>query len=137
MKNFAAEKNLPCTIKYLIGHNTLRAAAAGYEKRELSRKELDETAFLLDKSLRDGACGLSLGLLYVPGKFYTSQELNTLFKIVAVHNKIVACHLKSEGKMLIESLEEMINYALESGLKKFHVSHFKTAGKDKNSNRPS
>ena len=130
LKNFAAQKNLPCTIKYLAGHNTLRAAAAGYEKRELSGNELDEMVFLLDKSLRDGACGLSLGLLYVPGKFYTPTELNALFKTVAAHNKIVACHLKSEGRMLIESLEEMIGYAIESGLKKFHVSHFKTAGKD-------
>lgn len=130
MLDFATNKHLPCSIRYLAGHNTLRAAAAGYENRELSDRELKEMICLLENSLDSGACGLSLGLLYVPGKFASFHELVQLFKTVAVHDSIVTCHLKSEGKMLIESLEEMLDCARESGLKKFHISHFKTAGKD-------
>ena len=129
LRSFAAEKNLPCSIEYLTGHNTLRAAVAGYDSRELSGSETEIISSLLSDTLDQGALGLSLGLLYVPGRFYTCNELIQLFKTVAKHKKIVACHLKSEGNQLLESLEEMINLSLESGLKKFHISHFKTAGK--------
>jgi N-acyl-D-amino-acid deacylase len=38
--------------------------------------------------------------------------------------------LKSEGKMLCESISDMLDLARESGLKKFHISHFKTSGRD-------
>ena len=130
LRSFAAKKNLSCTVEYLTGHNTLRAAVAGYDTKELSSGEIETISSLLSSSLAQGSPGLSLGLLYVPGKFYTCNELVQLFKTVARHKKIVACHLKSEGNKLIESLEEMINISLESGLKKFHISHFKTAGKN-------
>ena len=112
----------------LCGHNTLRAAVAGYTDRALTGDELRREARLLDEELAEGAAGLSLGLLYVPGIFADNRELRTLFEVTARRGKIVTTHLRSEGNELLESLSEVIALARETGLTKLQISHFKTAG---------
>ena len=114
----------------LCGHNTLRAAVAGYEKSELSGREIDEMCRLLQEQLSGGAAGLSSGLLYVPGCFAEPDELLALMRVVARNNKVYTTHLRSEGDKLLESLEETLELARKSGLKKVLISHLKTAGKD-------
>ena len=124
LKNNASKLN----IKSLVGHNTLRACVAGYDKISLSSSQLEKAKELLDTSLSCGALGLSFGLLYAPGINASSGEIIELCKVVAKHDKIVTVHLKSEGDNLIESLSEMIYFAQVAQLKKLHISHFKTAG---------
>lgn len=112
----------------LAGHNTLRAAVAGYEKERLTSEELQTMLDLLENELHAGALGLSFGLLYVPGCFADRDEITALMKVVARHNKLCTVHLKSEGNMLEESLQGMLDCARAAGLKKLHLSHLKTAG---------
>ena len=114
----------------LCGHNTLRAAVAGYENVQLSEKQLSEMETLLERALADGAPGLSTGLLYVPGKFAGEEELVRMLRVVAAHGGVFATHLRSEGNQLLESLAETLEYARIAGVKKVQISHFKTAGKD-------
>ncbi len=114
----------------LCGHNTLRAAVRGYEERECSRGELEKMTFLLERELKSGAAGVSFGLLYSPGIFASPGEIVHIMKAAAKHNRICAAHLRSEGDQLLESAAEMIELSLESGLKHFHFSHLKTAGKE-------
>ena len=113
----------------LCGHNTLRAAVAGYETKTLTGKQLDEMERLLDAALDSGAKGLSSGLLYIPGKFADDDEIVRLLKVVAAHGGVYATHLRSEGDRLLESLAETIECARRAGLKKLQISHLKTAGK--------
>lgn len=113
----------------LCGHNTLRAAVAGYENAELSEKQLAEMEKLLARALADGALGLSTGLLYVPGKFADREELVRLLRVVAAHGGVFATHLRSEGDRLLEALAETLEYARLAGVEKVQISHFKTAGK--------
>lgn len=127
--SFLQEKMTVPRIVPLCGHNTLRAAAAGYDKEQLSRNELQIMIELLDEALTSGAMGLSFGLLYVPGKFARQDEITELMKTVARHDKICTTHLRSEGNELLESIEEFLFCAKSAGLKKLQISHFKTAGK--------
>ena len=112
----------------LVGHNTLRAAVRGYEKGACSARELERMCQLLERELKSGAAGLSFGLLYTPGLFAEADEIAALMKTAAMQNKICTAHLRSEGDRLLESISEMVGLALEAGLKRFHVSHLKTAG---------
>ena len=114
----------------LCGHNTLRAAVAGYEKKELSTAELEKMCRLLESQLICGAPGLSSGLLYVPGCNSTPDELLALMKVLARHDKVYTTHLRSESSQLLESLEETLVLAHQSGMKKVLISHLKTAGKE-------
>ena len=112
----------------LCGHNTLRAAVAGYETKKLSAAQLDEMCRLLDEELANGAAGLSSGLLYTPGCFAGQEELIRLLEVTAGHDKIYALHLRSEGNQLLESLAETAQTAEAAGLTRLMISHFKTAG---------
>jgi N-acyl-D-amino-acid deacylase len=114
----------------LAGHNTLRAAAAGYECKSLSEKDSSAMNEMLSEMLARGTRGLSFGLLYVPGKFADADEVISLMKTLSKADAVCTVHLRSEGASLIESLDEMIDYALAAGLKKLHLSHFKTAQKN-------
>ena len=114
----------------LCGHNTLRAAVAGYEQKELSAGELERMCTLLEQELRAGAPGLSTGLLYVPGCFSGEDELLALMRTLAKQDKVFTTHLRSEGSLLLESLEEILSLAEKAHLRKVEISHFKTAGKD-------
>ena len=114
----------------LCGHNTLRAAVRNYGEGETDRGEIEKMCSLLDRELSAGAAGLSFGLLYTPGIFAGSEEICALMRIVAKHGKVCAAHLRSEGDKLVESVQEMIQLSLDSGLKHFHFSHLKTAGEE-------
>lgn len=112
----------------LAGHNTLRAAVAGYETETLTSAQLEEMKTLLDAELAAGAAGLSSGLLYVPGKFAPPGEIVELMRVAARRDRLYATHLRSEGNELLEALGETIDCAREAGLRRLHISHFKTAG---------
>ena len=121
------ERNAQLRIFSLCGHNTLRAAVAGYEKERLSGHELSALGSLLEESLASGAIGMSTGLLYVPGCFSNPAEIIRLMQILAAQNRVYATHLRSEGGELLESLTETFDCALQAGLKRVLISHFKTA----------
>jgi len=114
----------------LCGHNTLRAAVAGYGRETLKPGELREMRRLLADALDAGAPGLSLGLLYVPGKFATEGEIVALFEVLAERGAIATCHLRSEGGELLEAIDEMIGCAKKARLRHLHFSHFKTARRE-------
>ena len=125
-----AEKQVKLRTFPLCGHNTLRAAVAGYEKKSLCACELDKMKQLLSAALQAGSPGLSTGLLYTPGCFADPAELQELMKTLAMHNAVYTTHLRSEGDRLLESLEETLENGRIAGLKKIQISHLKTAGKD-------
>lgn len=124
-----AKSGTPLKIVSLCGHNTLRAAVAGYETRELAAAQLDAMCELLARELAAGAAGLSLGLIYTPGCFASPAEVERLLRVVAAADKIFSIHLRSEGNELLPALKETIGAAEAAGQRRIMISHFKTAGK--------
>ena len=51
----------------LFGHNTVRRAVMGTERRAPTAEELSRMQALVGKAMTDGAVGFSTGLQYVPG----------------------------------------------------------------------
>lgn len=125
-----AERQVNLRTYSLCGHNTLRAAISGYEKKSLSHTEEEAMHKLLKSALKSGAKGLSTGLLYTPGCFAEKSEITGLMKVLSEYDALYATHLRSEGNNLLESLEETLSAADDAGLKKVLISHFKTAGKN-------
>ncbi len=124
-----ARRKSALRLPALCGHNTLRAAVAGYDTERLSAAQLRQMTELLDVQLGQGALGLSSGLLYVPGKFADPAEIVALLKVVARHDAIYTTHLRSEGNELLEALTETLELARSANLRRVHISHFKTAGR--------
>ncbi len=112
----------------LCGHNTLRAAVCGYGKTEPDSKQLASMCDLFRNCLAEGAGGFSTGLLYIPGKFASQEELVALLGVLREFHRPYTTHLRSEGLYLIEALEEAINCSQQAKIPRLHISHLKTAG---------
>jgi N-acyl-D-amino-acid deacylase len=89
--------------------------------------EMDQMTETLSDCLSQGACGLSTGLMYAPGSSAQQDELVKLCKVVARHGKVYATHMRSYSDQLLESIEEQIALARESGCR-LQISHLQAVG---------
>ena len=110
----------------LVGHGAVRGAAMGLNDRPPKPDELDRMRKIVAENMEAGAFGLSTGLEYTPGSFAASAEIIELCKIVAGRDGVYATHMRDEGDLLIEAMEEAIDAARLSGVK-LQISHLKTA----------
>ena len=108
----------------LVGHGSLRAAVAGYDDRPVSGDELAQMKRLLERDLKDGAWGMSLGLEYSPGFFADGRELAALAEAAARYDGLVPCHMRSEGLAIDEAIDELAAIGRASGAH-VHISHLK------------
>jgi N-acyl-D-amino-acid deacylase len=111
-----------------VGHGTLRIAVMGFEDRPASTRELGRMEDLLEESLRAGAIGLSLGLMYAPGSYTARVELARLCSVLPRYDGLLAAHVRGEGSSLIPSIREAIWIAERCGCP-LQISHLKAAGR--------
>jgi N-acyl-D-amino-acid deacylase len=86
----------------------------------------------VEKAMRDGAVGLSTGLIYTPGTYAKSPEVVGLAKAAAKYNGIYASHIRNEGNDeqggVFGAITEAINVGREAGIP-VEISHFKVSSK--------
>ena len=112
----------------LVGHNTIRRRVMGAENREPTPEELEKMKKMVADAMDAGAIGMSLGLYYVPGCYSKTDESIALAKVVKEKGGLLACHMRNETDKLLESLEEYLLIAKESGCRAV-VSHHKVGEK--------
>lgn len=88
----AIDGNTPLNIASLTGHCTARASGTGYANRLLSQEEQASMLALLEKNLQQGACGVSLGLMYEPGLYAPKEELRKVAELCARYDKPLTVH---------------------------------------------
>ncbi|MFA6545129.1 MAG: D-aminoacylase [Limisphaerales bacterium] len=121
--------NVSPNVCSLIGHNTVRRQAMGGSfMRPPTDAELAKMKGHVDQAMKDGAVGLSTGLIYLPGTFAKTEEIIDLAKIAGAHGGIYASHMRSEGESVFKALDELFRIAREGGTRG-HISHIKLAGK--------
>jgi N-acyl-D-amino-acid deacylase len=116
-----------CNAMALVGHNTLRWAAMRREARAPSAMELGRMRDEVTRAMEQGACGLSSGLVYIPGRYSQTDEIVALAAAVAPFGGIYATHVRNEGDHLLDAIEEAISIGREAGVP-VHISHHKAAG---------
>jgi len=110
-----------------VGHGTVRMVVKGFDEDPVTGEELEVMKELVDQSMRDGAFGLSSGLVYTPGSYADTDELVALAEVAARHGGIYATHIRGESDTLEQSLEEALTIGRRAGLP-VHISHHKAAG---------
>ena len=80
------------------------------------------------RELKAGAAGVSTGLIYIPCAYSLTEELVEICKVAAEFDRPLVIHQRSEADTMLDSMEEVITIAKESGVK-IHFSHFKICGK--------
>lgn len=121
-------KGVSPNVATLVGHNTVRRTAMGGTfSREPTPAEMAEMVRLVDRAMRDGAVGLSTGLIYLPGTYAKTDEIVALAKAVAPYDGIYASHMRSESAKIFEAIEELLTIAREAGVRA-QLSHLKLSG---------
>lgn len=93
----AVDANVPCNIGVLAGHCSARAGVAGYENRELTPEECDTMLGSLEHSLKTGALGISLGLMYEPGVYANQEELKKVADLCLKYDRPLTVHPRAES----------------------------------------
>jgi N-acyl-D-amino-acid deacylase len=114
----------------LVGFGTIRIAGGpGFEERPPNEEEFDQMKELVDEAMRAGAVGLSSGLIYSPQVYAKTDEIIELTKIVAKYDGLYFSHIRNEGSMVIQAVEELIEIVEKSGcLKGGQIAHHKASG---------
>lgn len=119
---------LGINVATLIGHNSVRRQVMGNDDRAPTDEELAEMKALVEQAMRDGAVGLSTGLLYVPGTYATTEEVVALARVAAERGGVYATHMREQGARLHDSIDEAVRIGSEAGMP-VQISHFKIKGR--------
>jgi N-acyl-D-aspartate/D-glutamate deacylase len=112
-------------VAALVGHGTLRTTVMGHDQRRApGQDELRAMRELLREALREGAVGLSSGLVYAPGLHATTDELASLASALSDEGGIYASHIRGEGGSVFDAVAECAEIGRRSGVPS-HVSHLK------------
>jgi N-acyl-D-amino-acid deacylase len=115
-------------LALLAGHGSIRESVMGAATRAPTPPELESMRARVRQAVRDGAFGLSVGLEYVPGKFATAAELESLAGELAPSGGVLAAHLRNEGGALVQAVEEVLSIAAKAGVT-LNIAHLKAAGR--------
>ena len=129
----AIDGNTPCNIAVLAGHCTARASVAGYENRSLNDDERKRMLDIMETALKEGACVLSLGLMYEPGIYAGIDELKEVARLCEKYDRPMTVHPRACSAVsmtypllgrphLLRALDELVEIA-EGTRMKLHYSH--------------
>jgi len=123
------KKGVSPNVASFVGATTVREHVLGQSDREPTPAELDTMRALVDQAMREGALGVGSSLIYAPAFYAKTPELIELVKVAAKHGGMYISHMRSEGNRLLESVDELITIARESGARA-EIYHLKAAGRD-------
>ena len=124
---YAARLDVAPNVGFFAGHSWVRREVLGMANRDPSEAELERMRDLVDQTMRQGALGLSTGLLYVPANYAKTEEVIELAKVAARYGGVYVTHMRDEGRGLIQSVAETIRIAAEAGIPA-QINHHKAVG---------
>jgi len=127
LERVAAQKPGP-NLAVLVPQGNIRLVVLGLENIEADSQQLKAMEAKVAQAMSEGACGISLGMVYLPCIFSKREELVRLFRRCRQYGGFWVVHIRSGGDFLLESIEEVISMAKEAEIP-LHISHFKAAGR--------
>jgi len=125
--NWIDSLQLSINVASLIGLNDVRRAVIGRANRNPTPDERLRMEYIVEKAMKDGAVGLSTGLIYIPGTFTPTDELVRLAAIAGKYNGVYATHMRSEGDSVVPAIKEALHIGKEANIP-VQISHFKLSG---------
>jgi N-acyl-D-amino-acid deacylase len=118
------QRGIVVNVATLVGHNTVLRAVKGNKAGKLTSQQMTAAKQLVREAMRDGAVGLSTGLIYSPGQFSDTGEIIELARVAAEFGGIYATHMRSESTAILEAIEEALRIGREANCR-VQISHFK------------
>ena len=110
-----------------VGLGQVREYVMGNDERAPTPNELEKMSGLVSDAMKQGAYGVSTGLIYSPNAYATLDELVALSRPASAAGGLYASHLRYDGAKLREGLEEAIAIGERARLP-VHVFHLKVTG---------
>ncbi len=111
----------------LAPHGPVRLQAAGLEPGPVGEDALRTMESAVDQAFQEGAFGLSTGLIYPPGMYSDTAELERLASVVAAHGRLFTSHIRGSSTTLLPAVKELIRIGRTSGAQ-VHHSHMEAVG---------
>ena len=136
----AVDKKMPCNMAVLVGHCSARAAVSGYSNRKLTSEEETKMLSIIEENLKQGAAGVSLGLMYEPGLYSDTEELKKVAALCLKYDKPLTVHPRANSAVsmaypellgrshLLRAVDELVEIAKGTKLK-LQYSHAIFVGK--------
>jgi N-acyl-D-amino-acid deacylase len=119
---------LALNLATLAPHGPVRISAMGLAKGAPSAAQLKKMRALTEAAMKDGALGLSTGLIYPPGMYSDPRELHELARVVASYGGIYTSHIRGSSETLIPAVRELLDVARQTGVR-VHHSHNEAVGR--------
>jgi N-acyl-D-amino-acid deacylase len=118
-------------VALMIGHKAVRIAVLGLADRAPGPADLDQMRQLVRVAFqRDGAFGLSTGLIYPPASFAKTDELIALARVAAEFGGFYHSHIRDESDATvgwIPAIDELVTIAREAKVTGI-ITHIKASG---------
>jgi N-acyl-D-aspartate/D-glutamate deacylase len=115
-------------VIHQVPHNDIRARILGNANRPPTAEELTRMEALVEQGMKDGAWGLSTGLIYNPGTYAKTEEIIALARVAARHGGFYASHIRNESTGVLAAINEALTIGREAKLP-VHISHLKASGR--------
>ena len=122
------DKPLAVNLATLIAHGSVRRRRDGPRRSRAHGEELKQMEAVVEQGMKDGAVGLSTGLIYVPGTYAKTDEIVALARVAASYGGVYATHMRNEGDKVADAIRESIQIGEQAGLP-VEISHFKISNK--------
>jgi N-acyl-D-amino-acid deacylase len=122
------EQPVSVNLATLIAHGSVRAKVLGLDDRAPTPEEQSRMEALVEQGMKDGAVGLSTGLIYVPGTYAKTDEIVALARVASRYGGLYATHMRNEGTEVVEAIRESLQIGEQAHLP-VEISHFKISAR--------
>lgn len=125
--DWLAARGVSVNFGSFVGGATVREFAKGWDPGEATPDELATMRRILAEAMEEGAFGLATALIYPPNSYSSNAELTEVARVVGRYRGVYISHIRSEGDLLLESLDEAITLGREAEVA-VEIYHLKATG---------
>jgi N-acyl-D-amino-acid deacylase len=125
--DYLVKRGVSTNVASFVGAGTVRVNVIGKENRAPTPEELERMRSLVRQAMEEGAMGVTCALIYAPDFFAKTDELVELCKVASSYGGTYISHIRSEGNMLLEAVDELVRIAREAKIPA-EIYHLKAAG---------
>lgn len=101
----------------------------GTANRNATAAEMQNMEKLAEEAMRDGAVGMSTGLIYIPGTYAPTEEIVALAKVIRAGGGVYSSHIRYEEDKVLDAINEAIQIGRAANIP-VEISHFKVSGQN-------
>ena len=124
---YLEKKGVSQNVASFLGATTVREYAIGLEDKAPTPEQLETMKKLVRQEMEAGALGIGSSLIYAPANYASTEELIELCKAAAPFQGKYISHIRSEGKGLLEGIDELIRISREAQIPA-EIYHLKASG---------